>query len=113
MHMPRKLKGKLKRLVRCVNVLGEDAGKGSYFLDDLTLQDVSVSPRVGTKLWENLPIYGTPEEILKVHQMAKLKPEIWFSERDDDDPRLKQRIDQAAGTCQCRACKEKKAKENR
>ena len=111
--MPRRLRGKLKRLVRCVNVLGEDAGKGSYFLDDLTLQDVSVSPKIGSKLWENLPIYGTPEEILVVNRAAKAKPEIWFSERDDDDPRLKQRTNQAAGACQCRACQKAKAEKDR
>jgi hypothetical protein len=104
---------KLREIIRCVDVLGEDAGEGNYFLDDLTLKDVSVSPRIGIKLWESLPIFGTPAEILKIHRIAKDKPEIMFSERDDSDPRLQQRTDQAAGTCQCRACQKKKAEEDR
>lgn len=106
------LSRRIREIIQCVDVLqGEDGGVNCS-LENLTLQEISVGFDPKT-LGEFLPIFGTPEEIIKTHQTAKEHPEVMQSERDDSDPRVHKKLDQAAGACQCRACKAKKDQEDR
>ena len=109
------LSKKLKEGIRCINVLGEDAGEVNSSLESLTLQDLNVKPKIGETLRDHLPIFATAEEIILVRQIAKTKPEILDQVREDQDERGSQSkgTSKTTGPCQCRNCKKKKDKENR
>ena len=112
-----------KEFIRCVDVLGEDGVEKST-LDDLTLRDLSVKPVVGPTLGENLYLFSTAAEIQKVLKIAQTQPEILQAVRQEGADEIPadqsgtpgfqpKRVNKKSSTCQCRACKAKKDKEDR
>ena len=108
-----------REFIRCVDV-GKEDGEEKYSLDDLTLRDVSVRPRIGPTLGENLFLFADAEEIQRVRKMAKIRPDILLAVREEIDEPLPasttrtqpKGTDKESGPCQCRACKAKKDKED-
>jgi hypothetical protein len=110
--------------IECLDLeLGEDGGE-KYSLDDLTLHDVSVKPKVGPTLGENLFLFADADEIQKVLKIAKTRPEIMQAVREGNPDEIpvrerpivttkSKRTDKATGPCQCRACKAKKDEEDK
>ncbi len=110
------LSKKIREFIKCVDVLGKDAGVENYSLEDLTLKDLSVEPKMGPTLGEHLPIYGSGQEIIDVAQRAKVDPSIYQAVREDSVEKGgadQKGTDKKTGSCQCRSCKAKKAAENK
>ncbi len=99
----------IREFIKCVDVLG-DVGEANTSLEWMTLREISVDPKIGPTLGENLAIFFPPDEIIRIRLLAKTKPEIMDSVRETDDG---SGTNQAAGPCQCRDCQEKKDKEDR
>jgi len=123
-----------KKFIRCADLeLGVD-GEESSSQDDLTLQDLVVEPKIGNTLGENLFLFADAEEMQRIRKMAKTRPEILLAVKEvpeDEKPQGITRVtpsglrnvpakttgpkksDKDPSTCQCRACKAKKDKEDR
>ncbi len=103
-----------REFIRCVDVGTSDDGAERYSLDDLTLQDVSASPKIGNTLRENLAIFLPAEEIKRIRQIAETEPEILEMVRDSDtnSTRESEGIGKKVRSCNCRTCKAKKDKED-
>lgn len=86
----------------------KDGGGESISQDDLSLNDLSVRPEIRNTLGEYLPIYGSPEEIIRVSEYAKKNPEIYEAVRDDG-----QRTCQGASCDKQRDSKKKKVEEDK
>jgi hypothetical protein len=117
----------LSEFIRCLDLNDPNDPKGggavNTSLESLTLEDVSVSPKIGNTLGEALPIFFSAEEIINIHEIAKTKPDIYDAVREEGAEAgsgdaetvgdiYTQGADKATEPCKCRNCKSKKDKKD-